>query len=142
VLELLVSPLSQVREGGCWFLGPVALQWLRDLGQLGWLTGRRDLEAVFILLEFSSPSRKIFIGSHSLPLSGSPNWSFNKVYKQHPKNGITYDTGNNSGDDSGNNSGDDYEDHDASSETITHDLSLYLHIFTDQLFQCINFHLL
>jgi hypothetical protein len=31
------------------------------------------LEAVFILLEFSSPSRRIFIGSHSLPpLSGSP----------------------------------------------------------------------
>jgi hypothetical protein len=35
---------------------------------------------------------------------------------------------------SGNNSGDDYEDHEASSETITHDLFLYLHIFTDQLF--------
>jgi hypothetical protein len=27
------------------------------------------LEAVFILLEFPSPSRKIFIGSHSLPPS-------------------------------------------------------------------------
>jgi hypothetical protein len=27
------------------------------------------LEAVFILLEFSSPSRRIFIGSHSLPPS-------------------------------------------------------------------------
>jgi hypothetical protein len=39
-----------------------------------------------------------------------------------------------SGDDSGNNSGDDSEDHEASSETIMHDLSLYLHIFTDQLF--------
>jgi hypothetical protein len=25
------------------------------------------LEAVFVLLEFSSPSRRIFIGSHSLP---------------------------------------------------------------------------
>jgi hypothetical protein len=25
------------------------------------------LEAVFILLEFPSPSRRIFIGSHSLP---------------------------------------------------------------------------
>jgi hypothetical protein len=25
------------------------------------------LEAVFVLLEFSSPSRTIFIGSHSLP---------------------------------------------------------------------------
>jgi hypothetical protein len=44
------------------------------------------------------------------------------------------DSGNNSGDDSGNNSGDDSEDREASSETITHDLSLYLYIFTDQLF--------
>jgi hypothetical protein len=39
-----------------------------------------------------------------------------------------------SGDDSGNNSGDDSEDHEASSKTITHDLSLHLHISTDQLF--------
>jgi hypothetical protein len=31
---------------------------------------RRLLEAVFILLEFPSPSRRIFIGSHSLP----PPW--------------------------------------------------------------------
>jgi hypothetical protein len=30
---------------------------------------RRVLEAVFILLEFRSPSRRIFIGSHSLPPS-------------------------------------------------------------------------
>jgi hypothetical protein len=30
---------------------------------------RRVLEAVFILLEFPSPSRRIFIGSHSLPSS-------------------------------------------------------------------------
>jgi hypothetical protein len=44
------------------------------------------------------------------------------------------DSGNNYGDDSVNNSGGDSEDHEASSETITHDLSLYLHIFTDQLF--------
>jgi hypothetical protein len=43
-------------------------------------------------------------------------------------------SGNNSDDNSGNNSDDDFEDHEASSETITHDLSLYLHIFTDQLF--------
>jgi hypothetical protein len=35
------------------------------------------LEAVFILLEFPSSSRRIFIGSHSLPpLSGSPYRSF------------------------------------------------------------------
>jgi hypothetical protein len=44
------------------------------------------------------------------------------------------DSGKNSGDDSGNNSGDDSEDREASSKTITHDLSLYLYIFTDQLF--------
>jgi hypothetical protein len=48
------------------------------------------------------------------------------------------DSDNNSGEDSGNNSsddsGNDFEDHEASSETITHDLSLYLHIFTNQLF--------
>jgi hypothetical protein len=30
---------------------------------------RRVLEAMFILLEFPSPSRRIFIGSHSLPPS-------------------------------------------------------------------------
>jgi hypothetical protein len=47
-----------------------------------------------------------------------------------------------SGDNSDNNSGDDSEDHEASSKAIMQDLSLYLHIFTDQLFQCINFHLL
>jgi hypothetical protein len=41
------------------------------------------------------------------------------------------DSGNNSGDDSDNNSGDDSGDHEASSETITHNLSLYLHILTD-----------
>jgi hypothetical protein len=41
------------------------------------------------------------------------------------------DSGNNSGDDSGNNSSDDSEDHEGRSEAITHDLSLYLHIFTD-----------
>jgi hypothetical protein len=35
------------------------------------------LEALFILLEFSSPSRRIFIGSLSLPpLSSSPYRSF------------------------------------------------------------------
>jgi hypothetical protein len=35
------------------------------------------LEAAFVLLEFSSPSKRIFIGSHSLPpLSGSPYRSF------------------------------------------------------------------
>jgi hypothetical protein len=33
-----------------------------------WVVSRRRvLEAVFVLLESSSPSRRIFIGSHSLP---------------------------------------------------------------------------
>jgi hypothetical protein len=39
-----------------------------------------------------------------------------------------------SADSSSDDSCDDSENHEASSETITHDLSLYLHIFTDQLF--------
>jgi hypothetical protein len=35
-----------------------------------WVVSRRRvLEAVFILLESPSPSRRIFIGSHSLPTS-------------------------------------------------------------------------
>jgi hypothetical protein len=35
-----------------------------------WVVSRRRvLEVVFVLLEFSSPSRRIFIGSHSLPPS-------------------------------------------------------------------------
>jgi hypothetical protein len=34
------------------------------------------LEVVFILLEPLSPSIRIFIDSHSLPLSGSLFWSF------------------------------------------------------------------
>jgi hypothetical protein len=42
-----------------------------------WVVSRRlVLEAMFILLELPSPSRRIFIGSHSLPLSGSPYRSF------------------------------------------------------------------
>jgi hypothetical protein len=36
------------------------------------------LEAVFILLEFLSPSRRIFIGSHSLP----PLWFAVSVLQQ------------------------------------------------------------
>jgi hypothetical protein len=46
-----------------------------------WVVSRRRvLEAVFILLELSSPSRRIFIGSHSLPvLSGSSYWSFTQA---------------------------------------------------------------
>jgi hypothetical protein len=35
VLELLVPLRSRVGIGGCWFLGLVALKWLRGLGQLG-----------------------------------------------------------------------------------------------------------
>jgi hypothetical protein len=42
-----------------------------------WVVSRRRvLEAVFVLLESPSPSRRIFIGYHSLPLSGSPYLSF------------------------------------------------------------------
>jgi hypothetical protein len=38
-----------------------------------WVVSRRRvLEVVFILLEPLSPSRRIFIGSHSLPLSSLP----------------------------------------------------------------------
>jgi hypothetical protein len=44
-----------------------------------WVVSRiRVLEVVFILLEPPSPSRRIFIGSHSLPPSGSLYRSFNK----------------------------------------------------------------
>jgi hypothetical protein len=42
-----------------------------------WVVSRRRvLEVGFVLLEFPSPSRRIFIGSHSLPPSGSPYRSF------------------------------------------------------------------
>jgi hypothetical protein len=49
-----------------------------------WQTEGRSVECVilgvrrseFILLEFQSPSRRIFIGSHSLPPLWSPNRSF------------------------------------------------------------------
>jgi hypothetical protein len=59
------------------FLGPVALQWF-------WQTEGRSTERVilgvrpseFILSEFQSHSRRIFIGSHSLPPLWSPNRSF------------------------------------------------------------------
>jgi hypothetical protein len=34
-LEVCVPMCSRVQEVGCWFLGPVELQWLRGLGQLG-----------------------------------------------------------------------------------------------------------
>jgi hypothetical protein len=46
------------------------------------------------------------------------------------------DSGYNSGYDSGNNSGDDSEDHEASSKTITHDLSFCT--FTSSLINCSN----
>jgi hypothetical protein len=35
VLEVLVPLCSRVGVCGCWFLGPLALQCLRGLGQLG-----------------------------------------------------------------------------------------------------------
>jgi hypothetical protein len=46
------------------------------------------------------------------------------------------DSGNNSGDDSGNNSSDDYEDHEANSETITHEICPWT--FTSSLINCFN----
>jgi hypothetical protein len=46
------------------------------------------------------------------------------------------DSGNNSSDDSGNNSGDDTEDHEASSETITHEICPWT--FTSSLINCSN----
>jgi hypothetical protein len=46
------------------------------------------------------------------------------------------DSGNNSNDESGNNSNDDYEDHKASSETITHKLCPCT--FTSSLINCSN----
>jgi hypothetical protein len=71
-LEFCVPLCSRVCEVGSWFLGPVAT-WAWPT----WVVSRRHvLEAVFILLEPLSPSRKIFIGSHSLPLPGSPYRSF------------------------------------------------------------------
>jgi hypothetical protein len=49
----------------CWFLGPVST-WAWPT----WVVSRRRvLEDAFILLEFPSPSIRIFIGSHSLPPS-------------------------------------------------------------------------
>jgi hypothetical protein len=52
-----------------------------------WQTEGRSAERVilgvrpseFILSEFQSPSRRIFIGSHSLPLLWSPNRSFRRL---------------------------------------------------------------
>jgi hypothetical protein len=52
-----------------------------------WQTEGRSVERVIlgvrpselILLEFQSPSRRIFIGSHSLP----PLWSHNRSFSQH-----------------------------------------------------------
>jgi hypothetical protein len=54
------------------FLGPVALQWLRGFAKQKVVCGACDFgyPIEFILLEYPSPSRRIFIGSHSLPLSG------------------------------------------------------------------------
>jgi hypothetical protein len=49
-----------------------------------WVVSRRRvLEAAFVLLEFSSPSRRIFIGSHSLP----PLWFAVSVLHAGPSTG-------------------------------------------------------
>jgi hypothetical protein len=54
------------------------------------------LEATFVLLEFSSPSRRIFIGSHSLPplwfavsVLQVPNYTYLKMKMPGPKGVIT-----------------------------------------------------
>jgi hypothetical protein len=78
-LKVCVPVRSRVREVGCCprtSSTPVAM-WSWKI----WVVSRRRvLEAVFILSEPLSPLRRIFISSHSLPLSGSPFRSF-KWYK-------------------------------------------------------------
>jgi hypothetical protein len=66
-VSFCVSWCVLARKVVCWFLGSLALQWPRGLDQLGQLSWRHVLEVEFILLESLSPSRRIFIGSHSLP---------------------------------------------------------------------------
>jgi hypothetical protein len=55
----------------CLFLGLVALQWLHGFGKRKVVCGACDFgyATKFILLELSSPSKRIFIDSHSLPSS-------------------------------------------------------------------------
>jgi hypothetical protein len=56
-----------VRRVVCWFQGPVALQWLRGLDQLGVVESKTCLVVVFILLECPSLSRSTSSGcSHHL----------------------------------------------------------------------------
>jgi hypothetical protein len=66
-LEVWRSAAFSCRKVVSWFLGPLGTPvatWSRPI----WVVSRRRvLEAVFILLEFPSPSRRIFIGSHSFP---------------------------------------------------------------------------
>jgi hypothetical protein len=70
------SKTPTLRSEGCvlvpWSSGTPVATWAWPT----WVVSRRRvLEAVFTLLEFPSPSRRIFIGSHSLP-PGSPYQSF------------------------------------------------------------------
>jgi hypothetical protein len=53
----------------CWFLGPVALQRLRGLGQLGWLSRRRVLSSRVRLVGVSISFKKNF---YRLPFTPSP----------------------------------------------------------------------
>jgi hypothetical protein len=58
-----------------------------------WVVSRRRvLEAVFVLLEYPFPSRRIFIGSHSIPPSGSPFRSFSEP-RRHSASQLTYHYG-------------------------------------------------
>jgi hypothetical protein len=54
---------------------------------------RRVLEAVFVLLEFSSPSRRIFIGSHSLPPSLVRRIGPSSVLGLRPTTSLTFPSG-------------------------------------------------
>jgi hypothetical protein len=60
-----------------------------------WVVSRRRvLEAMFILMEFPSPSRRIFIGSHSLP---PPLWFAVSVFQEatiHQSSNHTWSSGN------------------------------------------------
>jgi hypothetical protein len=64
------------------FLGPIALQWLRGFGKRKVECGACDFgcPTEFVLFGKSSHSRRIFIGSHSLPPLLLPNRSFSFMH--------------------------------------------------------------
>jgi hypothetical protein len=65
--------VSAVRAGVFWLRGLFLVPRSSSTPVAGWawptwvVSRRRVVEAVFVLLEFPSPSRRIFIGSHSPP---------------------------------------------------------------------------